>query len=393
MVPLTAASLPLVRPRVEVRLPLGRHALSGLLSVALVASGPSLAAAPAAATGDAAPAPEIPAPAPLGNFTQEVQARVPEANRCYRAALETQPTLAGKLVVHFTVTPKGTVSNAVIRESTLVSPKVETCIRDAVLRWTFTAPENAQDTHVAVPLEFGPELSASNVRLPPGVIARHVLEQSAVAYSAEKRVVVFNRCWTVAAPAAPATPPARDGGAPPDAVAPAARDAGATTAGATAEAASGEGCVVVISPISPGGTTKEIPVFGVGGAPDARARKKKETSAWTKLLPHLKGGSFVELTRTDWPAQAADLVLPQLDLVLIFNKDVIRVTRRAAKPATRAILVGEVKTSAPRGQRNVRPVAVYAAPDQRVMVIALRDTAAPATSASVTHFEVIDVFR
>ena len=164
------------------------------------------------------------------------------------------------------------------------------------------------------------------------------------------------------------------------------------TASAGAEPASGEGCVVVISPIAPGGTTKEIPVFSVGGAPDARARKKKETSAWTKLLPHLKGGSFVELTRTDWPAQAAYLVLPQLDLVLVFNKDVIRVTRRAAKPATRAILVGEIKTSAPRGK--VRPVAVYAAPDQRVMVIALREIADPATaSASVTHFEVIDVFR
>ncbi|HET6279610.1 MAG TPA: AgmX/PglI C-terminal domain-containing protein [Polyangia bacterium] len=372
--------------------------LPKMLALAVVIA--AAASAPAAAAGDAAP--EARPPVPAGNFTAEVQARVPEANRCYRAALETQPTLAGKLVVHFTVTPKGTVSNAVIRDSTLHNPKVEACIRDAVLRWTFTPPENAQDTHVAVPFDLGPELTASNVRLPPGVIARHVLDQSAVAYSAEKHVVVFTRCWTVAAPApSPAlsrvggVPPsaARDAGAPAPAPAAPARDGGAPAPGASGEPTSGEGCVVVISPISPGATTKEIPVFGVGGAPDARARKKKETSAWTKLLPHLKGGSFVELTRTDWPAQAANLVLPQVDLVLVFSKDVIRVTRRPAKPATRPILVGEVKTSAPRGK--VRPVAVYAAPDQRVMVIALREIADPAAaaSASVTHFEVIDVLR
>jgi hypothetical protein len=86
------------------------------------------------------------------------------------------------------------------------------------------------------------------------------------------------------------------------------------------------------------------------------------------------------------------LVLPQLDLVLVFSKNVLRVTRRPAKPSTKPELVGEIKLTALRGK--VQPIAVYAAPEQRVLVIALRETSGPPTaSASVTHFEVIDVFR
>lgn len=332
------------RPRRH-RLPLGR--VWPLASLLLAPPGLTLAAPARAAPARAAPAndhapPEEtkPAAGAPSTFTREVQARLPEATACYRSALETQPSLVGRLVVHFTITAKGKVANAVVKDSTLLSPKVETCIRDAVIKWTFTAPDNAQDTHVAVPFDLGPEGGGGPVLLPPGVIARHVLDQSVVAYSAERRVVVYNRCWS---------------------------------------AAGGEGCVVVISPLG-GGPTTEIPVFLPGQAPDARARQKKETSVWTKVLGHLKGGAFVELARTTWPPEAAELALPHLDIVLAYSKDALRVTRRPARPGAKPAVLGEVKT-VPRGK--AQPLAVYAAPDQRVMVVALREEEAPPTPAAV----------
>jgi hypothetical protein len=53
--------------------------------------------------------------------------------------LKLQPTLAGKLVVRFSLAAAGTVTAVDIDDDTLGSPEVAGCIRATVLRWRFPA--------------------------------------------------------------------------------------------------------------------------------------------------------------------------------------------------------------------------------------------------------------
>ncbi len=54
---------------------------------------------------------------------------------CYQKELRRNPTLKGKLVVRFTITPQGKVSNVTIISSSLNNPELETCIVRRIQRW------------------------------------------------------------------------------------------------------------------------------------------------------------------------------------------------------------------------------------------------------------------
>lgn len=56
---------------------------------------------------------------------------------CYQQALFKQPTLAGRMLVNFQVSPQGQVLELSIRESTLQSPQLLSCVSDSMRSWEF----------------------------------------------------------------------------------------------------------------------------------------------------------------------------------------------------------------------------------------------------------------
>jgi TonB family protein len=78
--------------------------------------------------------------ADLASITREIRARRKAIAACYERALKQAPTLAGKLVVRFTITAAGTVSAVDIDDDTLGAPEVGACVRALVLHWRFAPP-------------------------------------------------------------------------------------------------------------------------------------------------------------------------------------------------------------------------------------------------------------
>jgi hypothetical protein len=72
-------------------------------------------------------------------IAREIRARRKAIAACYERALKQQPTLAGKLVIRFSLAAAGTVTAVEIDDDTLGSPDVASCIRATVLRWRFPA--------------------------------------------------------------------------------------------------------------------------------------------------------------------------------------------------------------------------------------------------------------
>jgi hypothetical protein len=71
-------------------------------------------------------------------IAREIRERRKAIASCYERALKQQPTLAGKLVVRFTIAPAGTVVSVDLDEDTLGAPAVAACVRGTILRWRFT---------------------------------------------------------------------------------------------------------------------------------------------------------------------------------------------------------------------------------------------------------------
>jgi len=64
-----------------------------------------------------------------------VQAHSPAIQYCYEREVRRNPDLKGKVVVRFTILPKGTVTKAKIISSSLKSQSVERCILSRISRW------------------------------------------------------------------------------------------------------------------------------------------------------------------------------------------------------------------------------------------------------------------
>ena len=80
-----------------------------------------------------------------------VQRHVNEVRFCYEQQLMTQPELAGTVTVAFVIAPTGAVQSASVASTTLGSPAAESCIAQAVRRWTFPAPEGGGIVAVRYP--------------------------------------------------------------------------------------------------------------------------------------------------------------------------------------------------------------------------------------------------
>ncbi|HLT37358.1 MAG TPA: DUF2330 domain-containing protein [Enhygromyxa sp.] len=85
-----------------------------------------------------------------------VRAHLDEVRSCYDAGLVANASLAGRMVVEFTIGGEGKVSSATVGESTLADPSVEQCVAKAVERWTYPKPRGGDVVEVQFPFELSP---------------------------------------------------------------------------------------------------------------------------------------------------------------------------------------------------------------------------------------------
>jgi len=84
---------------------------------------------------------------------KEVRSRIGAVKACYDRALKKNPNLSGKIVVHWTITPAGTVSGVDMETDSVGDPEVATCIKQLISRWRFPAPSGGA-VEVSFPFVF-----------------------------------------------------------------------------------------------------------------------------------------------------------------------------------------------------------------------------------------------
>lgn len=85
-----------------------------------------------------------------------VRQHLNEVRYCYEQALSRQPTLAGRIVVQFTIAPTGRVLVAALQSSSLGAPNVDTCVVSATRRWEFPQPRGGGLVVVSYPFQLAP---------------------------------------------------------------------------------------------------------------------------------------------------------------------------------------------------------------------------------------------
>lgn len=73
---------------------------------------------------------------------------------CYRKELIRDPSLAGRLDVHFQIDANGLVQSATVHNSTIGNDRIEECVVNRVRAARYPAPGNGQPVSVAWPVEF-----------------------------------------------------------------------------------------------------------------------------------------------------------------------------------------------------------------------------------------------
>ncbi len=94
-----------------------------------------------------------------GSLSKEVIRRVVhrhlnEVKYCYERELAAHPDLAGRVSIKFVINGTGGVQGAVAADSTLGSPAIDSCIAQAVLRWSFPEPEGGGVVIVTYPFQL-----------------------------------------------------------------------------------------------------------------------------------------------------------------------------------------------------------------------------------------------
>ena len=84
---------------------------------------------------------------------KEVRTRLGAIKACYERALKRNPTLSGKVVIHWTITQAGTVSGVDVEQDTLGDAEVASCMKALVARWRFPAPAGGS-VDVSFPFVF-----------------------------------------------------------------------------------------------------------------------------------------------------------------------------------------------------------------------------------------------
>ena len=95
----------------------------------------------------------------VGGLSREVINRViqkhyNEIKYCYEKELSKDPNLYGKVTVLFLIEGTGRVGDALVQETTMASPPVESCMINHVRRWVFPAPQGGGTVQVTYPYVF-----------------------------------------------------------------------------------------------------------------------------------------------------------------------------------------------------------------------------------------------
>ena len=130
---------------------IGDLGTSGGGNVALAEKGPAQVRGKVA---DAAPEVES-AEIDRGKLTAYLRARMGAIQGCYEKELKRNPSLKGKVVVRFTITPQGRSSDIEIEENTLGNDAVPSCIKTVIRGWVFPFKPTG-DATVAYPFVFAP---------------------------------------------------------------------------------------------------------------------------------------------------------------------------------------------------------------------------------------------
>jgi len=91
--------------------------------------------------------------ADLDAIVRDIRGRRKAIAACYERALKSNPALAGKLVMRFSIASAGTVVAVAVDEDTLGAPDVAGCVRGLIARWRFPPPTDA-DVPVEVSFPF-----------------------------------------------------------------------------------------------------------------------------------------------------------------------------------------------------------------------------------------------
>jgi TonB family protein len=105
-------------------------------------------------------APAVDGPLDPTLVAKEVRTRIGTIKACYERALKRNPSLSGRVLIRWTITAAGTVSDVEIEEDSLGDAEVASCIKRLVGRWRFPAPSGGS-VDVVYPFIFEPNKEAS----------------------------------------------------------------------------------------------------------------------------------------------------------------------------------------------------------------------------------------
>ncbi len=88
----------------------------------------------------------------LGRYVKQ---RLKAIQNCYEKELKRNPSLKGKVVVRFSITPSGRAADVEIEENTVGNEAVSSCIRTVIKAWIFPF-KPSDDVPVAYPFVFSP---------------------------------------------------------------------------------------------------------------------------------------------------------------------------------------------------------------------------------------------
>lgn len=74
-----------------------------------------------------------------------------EIKACYDAALKENDKLEGKVVIWWTVAGDGKVVDAKVKESSLSTPAVESCMVEKIRAWVFPEPKGGGSVEINYP--------------------------------------------------------------------------------------------------------------------------------------------------------------------------------------------------------------------------------------------------
>lgn len=109
-----------------------------------------------------APVPRVtPSPVVTGALDKELIRRVYRKNRrdirqCYEAELARDGSLAGEVVVRFTIDSTGSVITSTTQRSTMNNAAIELCVNETVRQWLFPKPRDGNVVIVEYPFVFEP---------------------------------------------------------------------------------------------------------------------------------------------------------------------------------------------------------------------------------------------